>query len=226
MKKSYIITGLLIVIFLLILNTLNIIAELNPFVNNIGNTKEDEIPINGIPYTEKELKDILILETKNIEVQDKTLDEIISEIRPRIKTFTGNKYKLFEPVLSVDRGSPEATVFLLSGNGYIDDNAYDGYYILIRWDEESADIIEESIAWRGIPIEYKKMAEKIARENEEIMNKTPYLIDVRWIPEKLGQVQLFFDDMSAIPESPMAFIIVDLNTKEIISIEKRYWDGW
>jgi len=63
----------------------------------------------------------------------------------------------------------------------------------------------------------------IMREDPEVLEKTSFFV-AEIIPEEPNQLKLFYIAPSAIPESPHATIIIDLENEIIISIEKSWWD--
>jgi hypothetical protein len=64
--------------------------------------------------------------------------------------------------------------------------------------------------------------EIIRKEDPEILEKTSFFAS-ETIPEKPNQLRVIYVAPSAIPESPTATIIIDLENKKIISMEKRWW---
>ena len=197
------------------------------------------IPEPGSPYTPSDLKAITRVHAKgleNLELPENAISLVLENIAPLIKTFTGEKYAKFEPILTFSAGSSAfpregfIRVFQFEGDGYVDLNSTqaDHYSIsILFWDWGSQ--IEQVYFypnWGGVPEQYRSMAMKIALGNsevQEVRGEAPS-VGYLWNPEKYAHVSISFDPIVeiSIPESPYASVQVDLENQKVVSILKSW----
>jgi len=187
--------------------------------------KNVDFPKSSQPYTSYELESITSIVDKNNYLNDQIIGEVFGFLQQEVKTFSGNQYIRFEPKLTLVRHYESSLELTFSGKGYISDDIYDNYHIRMRYKNNNAEILENAVAWKGVPDKYKQLAINIVKIKEpEIIEKTTTNPDVRWIPEQDGILSLLFVSPSTIPESPHAWIQIDLEKENIVSLEKKWWE--
>ena len=165
------------------------------------------IPEPGSPYTPSDLKAITRVHVKgleDLELPENAISLVLENIAPLIKTFTGEKYVKFEPILTFSAGRSafprEGFIreFHFEGDGYVDLNSTQADYYSITiffWDWGNQ--IEQVYFypnWEGVPEQYRSMAMEIALENsevQEVRREAPY-VGYSWNPEKYAHVSISF----------------------------------
>ncbi len=191
---------------------------------NINVTVDDNFDMSKslTPYNSSELRSITQIGNKIISDIDDTIYDSLSH---EVKTFFGEKYVKFGPKLDEIGGSPNSQEFLFSGVGCIADGACDRYFIRFNYENKTVKIIENAVGWTGVPTKYQKLALMIVERDEpEIIEKTDRNPDIRWMSEQYGNLTLLFvNHLGGIPESPHAWLIINLEQQKILSISKMWW---
>lgn len=156
-----------------------------------------EVPTSGAPYNYTDLTSITFRLPMRM-VKDKNLSEagdvILERLAPEIKTFTGEKYIKFEPVLEPTNSTEKLGEFVFKGRGYVDAISYDEYEIYVDYDRETGRVVfdQKNFGLWGVPIKYKIMAEEIARKEKGLDKEEWPLSFLIWDPQKQGKVDLSF----------------------------------
>jgi hypothetical protein len=179
-------------------------------------------------YSSQELRNITEIQTKYEEGMDEIdLDIIFNELTRNVKTFDNCKYEDLTASLSMTGGEVRDDIwvdfFLFDLKGYRD-NKTEIRQFSIEWPENTNNVTVtfSSGGETLVPEIYIDIAKKIVFKNldNEILNRTPVIVDTYWIADKHGFVVIKLKD----PDSPAhTLITVDINNYSIESIEKKYW---
>ncbi|HUV82932.1 MAG TPA: hypothetical protein VMW53_07660 [archaeon] len=179
-------------------------------------------------YSSQELRNITEIHTKYEEGMDEVdLDIIFNELTRNVKTFDNCKYEGLTASLSMTGGEVRDNIwvdFFLFDLKEYRDNKTEIRQFSIEWPENKnyVTVTQSSGGETLVPERYIDIAKKIGFKNldNEILNRTPVIVDTYWIADKHGFVVIKLKD----PDSPAhTLITVDINNYSIESIEKKYW---
>lgn len=179
-------------------------------------------------YFPEELRNITEIPAKyRGEINDEELNIVLEAASQGIRTFDNDKYEKIQATLSeigfdvrnnvwVDRFS-----FEFEGSR---DGKTESWQMEIEHprNEKNASVTRVLGGGTLVPDKYANFARSIALKNldEEILNKTPEIVETSWIIEKPGFVVLKF---KALESPPHTIVTVDLNKNSIDSVEKISW---